>query len=241
METIEATEVKRVLYAKDEATETRLKKETEAEHAKKVKLASECAQVLNNVYKHYAFQNVSEIVSDVEAWKLKRVFECNPKLAELAKVHKIESLKYDVPDWIQEASRAFDRWNSSKSNFTQVLQYVTKSGDEFIVDVFKLNEDYQTKLSELEKQFDRTTRKYFTTEDQLKRLDQCKRFISVLNEAGIDYPGKFTTYFKFTGCPFLRTIGNKYVPCLEYILDGSMYPGAPLNRDANYILESVLD
>lgn len=103
---MEATVEKRiakVLYFRDVEAEDRTRSGAEA-----------VARALNELLSHYKFKDVSEIPANVQEWMTKRTLETNPKLEKLAQTHKLESLKFDVPDWIQKAGSAFSNWHTTK-------------------------------------------------------------------------------------------------------------------------------
>lgn len=221
METITEQKKERVLYFRDTQAENR------------VKLGAECAAIaLNNLFDKCKFlKTVSEVEKDPHAWAKKMMFQNNKKLAQLATSFQESALKLDIPDWIAEQRDAMISWNDHKNSHTQFLQYTYQEGETFKVNYEQLENLFET---------NDTYRKYFTGQ-QLVRLEYCKTFIKLLNDAGFTYPSQFITHFKQNGCPFARVVNGKYVPNKEYVLDGTLHPNAPMYREADYILESVLD
>lgn len=207
----------KILYYRNVGEESRIKSEAES-----------AAKALNAVYEHFKFKNVSEIPANVQEWITKRTLETNPKLAKLAQIHKLETLKYTVPDWIQESGRAFSLWHSVKNNHMQSIQYCALENEHWVVDYEMLENEFEKSPA---------YRRYLDKPEQLKRLEQCRRFIQLMKDTGINYHSHFFQIFGIKGNPWVRIIGDKMIPCKEYILTGEILSGTPTIQNRNYYLD----
>jgi hypothetical protein len=147
----------------------------EAENQKKA-AAEAAAKALNEVYKHFKFKNISEIPVNVQEWKTKRTLETNPKLAKLAEVHRLETLKYETPAWIQDSAQAFSSWHSVKNQHTQSLQYCALVNEQFVVDYPMLEQEFDSSLQ---------YRRYLSNSEQIKRLNMALQYREWMTDLGI--------------------------------------------------------
>lgn len=216
---MEATEVKtteKVLYWRAEEAENRTTAGAEA-----------AARALNELMSHYKFKDVSEIPVNVQEWTTKRTLETNPKLAKLAQTYKLESLKFEVPDWIQKAGNAFSNWHAMKSTHTPFMRFLIQKAEFFTVDPDALENEFETSGA---------YRKYLTQPEQIKRLEECRTFMSLLKSADIN-DSKFISLFGRAGNPWVRIIGDQFIICKEYVLNGAIHQNAPVMQERSYYLD----
>jgi hypothetical protein len=220
METTEVTnEVKRVLYWRDAEAENKTRSSAEA-----------AARALNELMSHYKFKDISEIPANVQEWITKRTLETNPKLAKLAETHRLESLKFEVPDWIKRAGNAFSNWHATKSTHIPFMRFLIQKEEYFIVNA-----------DALETEFESTSRKYLTDPEQLKRLDFCRRYISMLKDLlkDADLPESIHSYVKIfgrLGNPYIRIVNEQIICCKEFVLSGEKLLAAPVAQNPNFYL-----
>lgn len=219
-------QVKRILYFEDKEAIARTTNGAKA-----------VAKALNDVFKHYKFKEPSEIPTDVAAWTLKRTLEVDKKLAALAKVHKLESLKYEVPQWIKDAAASFAQWNSNKSGYTQYLQYVMRVDESntdprfessrainpFLKNLY--SEAFRVDSLKLEELFESSGayRRYLTG-PQLERLELARRWVILLKDSGFKFPDDFQVYGKIYNLPFVKIVNGEIVPSTSFVLHGTRLP-----------------
>jgi hypothetical protein len=217
MEAIEVKTTEKVLYWRDTEAENRTMAGAEA-----------AARALNELMSHYKFKDVmTEIPTNVNEWMITRTMQVNPKLAKLAQTYKLESLKFEVPSWIQKAGNAFSNWHATKSTHIQFMRFLIQKEEFFTVDQDALENEFETSES---------YRKYLTQPEQIKRLEECRTFMSLLKSADIN-DSKFLSLFGRAGNPWVRIIGDQFIICKEYVLNGAMHQNAPVMQERNYYLD----
>jgi hypothetical protein len=184
-----------------------------------VRQSAETAAIeLNKVLEYFPFQSIADIPIATQEWINKTLLDKNPELAKLAKVHRLESLKYEVPQWLTDAAQIYSRWHSVKAGFTQVMQYLKRDGDTYEVDNDKLEQYFES---------NETYRRYLNP-GQAKRLELCKRYIQVTEEAGMNSLMDFAILGKAVGNRFINCIQGKVVPNKNYVLTGEVLMVAPI-------------
>jgi hypothetical protein len=198
----------------------------EAENAKR-NAVKDAARALEDLYSVYEFGSISMIPTDVTSWITQRTFETNPELKKLAQTIKLSSLNYEVPGWIRKQGEAISRFNVSREKTIQQLDFILQDKNKFHVQSEKLEQLFSSSEA---------YRKYYTNE-QVKRLELCKRFISVLRDAGIsEITFNSTTIWQAPAMnpPLLRVFKNKFYPCHYYITSGMLNYNAPTIQPFDY-------
>jgi hypothetical protein len=174
--------------------------------------AERLAKQLNEISALHTIYSPEDIFPNVDNYVLEKVYQADPLVKEIqARIGGgISSIK-NIPDDLQALRIAFNNWYSTdKRN----LKYVSKTKQGFIVNTSKMEQDWDA---------DPSMRVFAETEDQLARLDMCRRFMELLDELGLP-PESYIKHFNPMKSPFVKCNAGSYVMNKEFILTGTLEP-----------------